>query len=158
MSDLDLFGKPIVGPINDTPLRPIKKPRKPTKKNGYAARPGSGPKDKTCKTCIFKTGRTNGGKVYIKCYLTRASWTGGPGSDILAGAAACKFYQEFPTDLIKAHKEKCRLSRILHDNGTVYGSAEWKAWSAADDAFEALQKKYLAELEAKSLNALKEKP
>lgn len=64
--------------------------RNPTVKNGYAAPPGTGPEGKTCGDCAHKRSMTNTGtKRWIKCELRRATWTGGEGTDILAGTAAC---------------------------------------------------------------------
>ena len=69
-------------------------PRKPTKKNGYAAPPGTGPEGKACKDCRHKCSMGNGGKHFIKCELRRSTWTHGEGTDILAGSPACNKFQE----------------------------------------------------------------
>lgn len=71
--------------------------RKPTVKNGYAAQPGTGPADKTCRDCKHKhsLGRY-GGKQFIKCELRRATWTGGEGTDILARSPACSKFEPKP--------------------------------------------------------------
>ncbi len=65
---------------------------KPPVKRGYAYPPGTGPKGETCKTCehIF---RNRLAKTYLKCELAKARWTGGGGSDILAGSPACKAWE-----------------------------------------------------------------
>lgn len=57
---------------------------------GYAAPPGTGPAGETCASCqhIMRT------EKYRKCSLNRARWTGGPGSDILARAAACSKWEK----------------------------------------------------------------
>lgn len=57
---------------------------------GYAHYPGTGPVGETCKTCqhCIKFRRWN------KCDKSRYRWTGGRASDILASAAACKFWQK----------------------------------------------------------------
>lgn len=58
---------------------------------GYADHPGTGPIGQTCKTCqwIIKFRRWN------KCEKSAHRWTGGRGSDILAGAPACRLWQEY---------------------------------------------------------------
>lgn len=70
--------------------------RKPTVKNGYAAPPGTGPEGMTCKTCKHKRSMESQGgtKRWIKCELRRATWTNGPGSDILAKSPACNKFEE----------------------------------------------------------------
>lgn len=76
--------------------------RKPTAKNGYAALPGTGPAGEICKTCRHKVTASNGGaKSFIKCLLRKATWTHGPGTDILAHSPACNKWQAIeraPTD------------------------------------------------------------
>ncbi|HWH81628.1 MAG TPA: hypothetical protein VNU71_05265 [Burkholderiaceae bacterium] len=67
--------------------------RKPTKKNGYAAPPGTGPTDKTCRDCNHKRSLGSGAKHFIKCELRRATWTSGEGTDILARTPACSKFQ-----------------------------------------------------------------
>lgn len=71
--------------------------RKPIKKNGYAAQPGTGPEGKTCKQCQHKHsfGGNNSGhaKTFIKCELRRATWTHGEGTDILASSPACSKFE-----------------------------------------------------------------
>lgn len=66
--------------------------RKATQPRGYAAPPGTGPVGETCGSCkhLF---RNHLAKTYLKCGLNRARWTGGPGTDILAKAPACKFWE-----------------------------------------------------------------
>lgn len=65
--------------------------RKPTIKRGYAATPGSGPKDETCKTCdhAVRSGGY-GQKNFSKCALMKAHWTHGEGTDILMRSPACR--------------------------------------------------------------------
>lgn len=60
---------------------------------GHAWTPGSGPAGETCKTCAHIT-RNKWGRVYLKCGLTKAKWTHGPGSDIRARDPACKFWKK----------------------------------------------------------------
>lgn len=59
---------------------------------GYAYFPGTGPAGETCKTCEYKESH----RRWIKCNheMARAKHTGGRGSDILASAAACKYWQK----------------------------------------------------------------
>lgn len=64
--------------------------RKPTVRKGYAAIPGTGPAGETCKTCTHAVGTGNCSKVYHKCYLMKAHWTGGQGTDILLKSPACR--------------------------------------------------------------------
>lgn len=67
--------------------------REPTP-SGYAAPPGTGPEGKTCADCKHKhTMHGAGKKSWIKCDLMRGEWTGGRGSDILAGSLACKHFE-----------------------------------------------------------------
>lgn len=65
--------------------------RQPLPKGGYAARPGTGPASETCKTCRHLRRVKWHRKAYFKCGLVRA--THGPGTDIRAGAAACREWE-----------------------------------------------------------------
>lgn len=89
MTFVDLFGQP--------PPDPQPKKRRATPANGYAARPGTGPAGKQCRDCAHICRRDFGSK-YLKCALTRAKWTRGPGSDIRARAAACAYFEERAND------------------------------------------------------------
>lgn len=61
----------------------------PAKKNsGYAAPPGSGPADETCKSCEHLVHKRMAG-TYLKCALMQSVWTGGAGTDVKAGSPAC---------------------------------------------------------------------
>lgn len=80
----DLFGLQV---LIEAPLTGPRK-RPPTKANGYAAPPGSGPEGETCKSCVHLY-RNEYAKVYLKCDLMRAYWTGGTATDIRAGSPAC---------------------------------------------------------------------
>lgn len=85
----DLFGN------EDTSPEPVANPTKKrhnTQPKGYAAPPGTGPKDFTCADCAHLARRKLGG-TYIKCGLVAAKWTGGAGTDIKASAAACRYFQ-----------------------------------------------------------------
>ncbi len=63
--------------------------RKPSKKTGHAAPPGSGPAGETCKSCRHLA-RNQMAKVYLKCELMRAIWTGGGGTEVRAQDPACR--------------------------------------------------------------------
>lgn len=83
----DMFGNEVT--VEEARALLKNKHRPPTVKRGYAAPPGTGPAGETCKTCrhLF---RNHQSKTYLKCSLMSAHWTGGPGTDILAGAPACR--------------------------------------------------------------------
>ena len=69
-------------------------PAEPIPTGGYAARPGSGPKGETCKTCQHLCRmRGHSQKNYLKCGLLRSHWTHGSGTDIKAGADACSHWE-----------------------------------------------------------------
>lgn len=69
--------------------------RRPTAKRGHAAPPGTGPTGETCRGCAHKHSMVSQGgtKRWIKCDLRRATWTSGPGTDILASSPACSKFQ-----------------------------------------------------------------
>ena len=86
---VDLFGETVVIEISES-----KAVRKPTRPNGYAAPPGTGPVGETCKSCqhsVRLSANTSG--TYRKCALMRENWTGGPGSDILFRSPACRKWE-----------------------------------------------------------------
>lgn len=91
MTDVDLFGEPIRG------LAPLPQnldgKRRPTPKRGYAAPPGSGPKDETCRNCQHHA-RIAYAKVYHKCALMEKAWTGGQGTDIDTRSPACRYWEK----------------------------------------------------------------
>lgn len=60
---------------------------------GYADHPGTGPAGETCKSCKH-IHRNQQAKVYLKCELTRACWTGGGKTDIRAGSPACSKWEK----------------------------------------------------------------
>jgi hypothetical protein len=62
------------------------------KKTGHAWTPGTGPAGETCKTCKHYVIKKMA-KDYRKCFLMKAFWTGGPGTDIKAGDPACKKWE-----------------------------------------------------------------
>ncbi|WP_146617675.1 hypothetical protein [Rhodoplanes serenus] len=63
--------------------------RRPTEPRGYAALPGTGPAGETCGACRHIVR----GRRWRKCELARALWTHGPGTDIRAGAPACRQWE-----------------------------------------------------------------
>lgn len=80
--------------MNDTdlwnmPMGAFKPKRGTTKPRGHAGPVGSGPKGETCKTCRHLVRTDDCSKVYLKCGLMKARWTGGPGTDVRAKDAAC---------------------------------------------------------------------
>lgn len=95
--------------------------RKTTPPKGYAAKPGTGPAGEFCRTCIFLV-RKEMSKVYLKCWLTRGTWTGGGGSDIRASFPACRFWRAIPPELTAAEKELKAVRKTLP---TKFGGPEW---------------------------------
>ena len=79
-------------PLLDRCLTPSERKRlfkrAPPTMRGHAGKPGSGPAGETCKTCQHLV-RKRMSKVYLKCELTLQNWTGGAGTDVKAGDAAC---------------------------------------------------------------------
>lgn len=57
-------------------------------KRGHAARPGTGPEGETCGSCVHLE-RRKMSKTYLKCGMTKATWTGGGASDVRAKDPAC---------------------------------------------------------------------
>lgn len=90
VESIDLFGETIITEISESNGK-----RKPTRPNGYAAPPGTGPVGETCKTCEHAV-RTSSGTAgtYRKCLLMERVWTGGPGSDILFKSPACRHWEK----------------------------------------------------------------
>lgn len=82
--DRDLFGNEIAPPGVPQP----KGRRKPTRPQGHAWTPGTGPPSETCGTCAHLV-RRHLAKSYLKCSLVRTQWTGGPGTDVRARDPAC---------------------------------------------------------------------
>ncbi|MGU3540042.1 hypothetical protein [Methylobacterium sp. A54F] len=83
----DLFGL-------DRALTPQerKRLRAATTPKGYAALPGTGPAGETCGSCEHLT-RRHMAKTYLKCGLMQRGWTRGAGSDVRAGAPACRRWE-----------------------------------------------------------------
>ncbi len=67
----------------------IEQPRK--RKSAYAAMPGTGPEDKTCKDCEHKYRQQGGNRHYNKCDLVEA--THGAGTDIKVSSKACRLFE-----------------------------------------------------------------
>lgn len=69
-------------------LVPPKPKKSGTIPNGYAAQPGTGPKNETCGSChhafCLKYSRN-----YWKCELQRRAWTNGTATDIRLKSPAC---------------------------------------------------------------------
>ncbi len=81
----DLFG--------EAPELPPQPKHKAPVRRGYAGIPGTGPAGKTCKDCDHYYIKQLS-KTYRKCYLMKAYWTGGQGSDIKASSPACAKFEE----------------------------------------------------------------
>lgn len=62
------------------------------KKRGHADRPGTGPKGETCGSCRHIAKRQMA-KVYTKCGLTRATWSGGGATDVRHKDPACSRWE-----------------------------------------------------------------
>lgn len=87
----DLLGYPIESPSKADLARPTPH-RKPAVPAGYAANPGTGPTRETCLSCKYLS-RESCARTYLKCWLMRKQWTGGPRTDILARSPACKLWE-----------------------------------------------------------------
>ena len=83
----DMFGNP----VTEAEARALIARRDPMPA-GYAAQPGSGPEGETCGSCAQLV-RIRMAKTYLKCALTRAAWTGGRKTDVLARAPACSRWE-----------------------------------------------------------------
>jgi hypothetical protein len=84
--DIDLFGirvPPAVAYRKDGRLR----------KNGYAARPGTGPKGQRCYSCQHCQRVQHDGIRSHKCELIAARWTYEADTDIKHNAPACSDWQ-----------------------------------------------------------------
>lgn len=90
----DIFGNPIIpdGPAM-TPAERRKMTRREPVPKGYATVPGTGPAGETCGSCGHHVERQYA-KIYHKCELMRAFWTGGRGSDILVRSPACAKWEK----------------------------------------------------------------
>lgn len=79
---LHLFGAP----------SPAIAPARPPPAQGYASRPGTGPKGQRCNTCRFCHVIARDGKRVRKCEVMAAKWDQ-PGTDIKHNAPACRDWQ-----------------------------------------------------------------
>ena len=68
------------------------KVQKGTPAKGYVAMPGTGPVGETCGSCRHMTSHRQG-KIWHKCDLYRARWTGGRGTDVLVRSPACSRWE-----------------------------------------------------------------
>lgn len=84
----DLFAWTPGAPPGDGPRQ-----RKTPLPSGHAARPGSGPKGETCRTCGHLT-RIRRAKTYLKCMLMHEHWTGGGKTDVRAKDPACRLWEK----------------------------------------------------------------
>jgi hypothetical protein len=88
----DLFGNLVdFEALARQPLTHAKRKRMPTVPHGHYFTPGTGPAGETCGSCKHLT-RRHFSKAYLKCGLNESKWTGGPGSDVRAKDAACKYW------------------------------------------------------------------
>lgn len=85
----DLFGQL----VNEEtlPLPKGSKPKRNETPRGYAAPPGTGPKDHFCRDCRNAVAR-HYSKVYWKCALMVTKWTGGFKTDIRLKSPACRHW------------------------------------------------------------------
>lgn len=60
---------------------------------GHVAPPGTGPEGETCGSCEHLV-RKHMAKVYLKCGLNQAKWTGGGKSDVRARDHACSKWEK----------------------------------------------------------------
>lgn len=61
---------------------------------GYAGIPGTGPDDRQCRHCAHFTHKGTGRHGFPACRLTKATWTSGRATDILARSPACSRFAE----------------------------------------------------------------
>lgn len=90
----DLFGG--LPTYTTTDGRTIEAPRRGkhyVEPRGGIDRPGTGPAGETCGTCKHIV-RVQHAKVYLKCGLNRAKWTGGGATDIRSRWAACSKWEK----------------------------------------------------------------
>lgn len=85
----DLFGHPI------KPQVVIRKGGG-LRKIGYAAKPGTGPRNKRCCLCVNYEHITHSKGTTPKCHLMADKWTEGSETDIHPNAPACSLFQPKP--------------------------------------------------------------
>lgn len=91
----DLFGQPVAEPIYRITPSGRKVERSKQTASGYAARPGTGPADQSCRTCANSVCRRLGNR-YWKCALMRHCWKGSIKTDIRLSSPACERWQPHP--------------------------------------------------------------
>lgn len=94
MNVIDLFGEPVTLAVtmSTNHMGVVVPKRKPTKANGYADKPGSGPEGETCGTCKHCVFKRMAGS-YPKCAVVKESWTSGTATDIRLKSAACSKWE-----------------------------------------------------------------
>ena len=60
---------------------------------GYYGQPGTGPEGTTCRQCAHYVSLQGHAKTFPKCGKNKTRWTHGRGSDILASAPSCRYFE-----------------------------------------------------------------
>jgi|AACY02.18.fsa_nt_gi hypothetical protein len=95
MTETGLFGQildPNASALSDADRKRLQRRAQSKNRQGYAWTPGTGPDGETCRTCRHLV-RNQLAKVYLKCGLMRANWTGGSKTDVYARSPACKKWE-----------------------------------------------------------------
>lgn len=118
----DMFGNEVdLAELAKQPHKGTHKKRRSPIPRGYYYSPGTGPAGETCGSCKHIV-RKQLGKVYLKCELNRARWTGGGGSDIRSRSPACKYWE--PVEAAESGFKKAEGEAFLaHESGTCAVSA-----------------------------------
>ncbi|KAF1060729.1 hypothetical protein DX980_20455 (plasmid) [Burkholderia gladioli] len=95
----DLFGELLIKRVSEARRRPVRR-------NGYAAAPGTGPAGETCASCA--QARRFG--QYAKCALLERHWTGGQGTDVLLRSPACRLWESTAGKSASAQRGTCDAS------------------------------------------------
>jgi hypothetical protein len=66
------------------------------RKIGYAARPGSGPKNRRCNTCVHAQRVRSGTRISWKCDIVSYLWDDTDRTDIKPAAPACSEWTRKP--------------------------------------------------------------
>jgi len=85
----DLFGDEVKFPLKSFKESPLKGRKL---KTGYPAKPGTGPKEKTCRSCDHKVRHSSGHKSWYKCELCEID--GHLATDIKLRSPACRFWEK----------------------------------------------------------------
>lgn len=80
----DLFGDPIT----------VETRRRKGVPAGHADVPGHGPPGETCGTCAQLAWSRRYSRTYYKCWLLKASWTHGYGTDVRLKDPACRLWAQ----------------------------------------------------------------